>query len=135
MEQISIEKPVEVSISVTEKDDYLPSFKTTIKCRINHPTGILIYEADDIWFQCSVWDKFIERLSTVNEVNGLATLANMSEHFIISIGSKDKQLYFEIKCKEVISNTGTINIDYSTKIDLDSLDSIKRAFNELDKWW
>lgn len=135
MEQLEIKKPFELTIAVIEKDDTLPSFKTALKCRVNHPTGILIYEANDIWFECTAWEGFIDNLSHIDEVNGFAALANMSDYFSFQITPKNGELFVELKCKEPFGNIGGFDINYIQKIDPDTLDYVRTKFREMDIWW
>ncbi len=76
-------------MEVLEKDSYLPSFKIHMCCTIKHPTGSIVYDANDIWFDCTQWDKFIDQLSQLNEQQGSATLSNLSDYITICIYGKE----------------------------------------------
>jgi hypothetical protein len=135
MEELKITSPFNLRIEVIEKEDYLQSFKASVSCVIDHPTGKIIYEADDIWFQCSVWDEFTSSLSTLDAANHSAVLPNMSDSFVIKIDNAEGALFCTLNIKETAPNDKAAAITYTSKIDFDDLAHLKSAMNNFDTWW
>jgi len=92
MSSISIKKPIALNMDVVEIDEHLPSIKMIVELNIEHPTGKIFYQANDIWFDCSEWDDSalaLKQLSGSN--NSKACLENLSDNFII-VFTKDNNI-------------------------------------------
>ena len=133
-----IERPVQISMNIIETvDERLPSFRMDTKCKIPHPTGFVLYQANDIWFEGEAWDLFEKQIGLLlrSSANS-ATLANISENFILSIIADGKNTYsFQLKCHEPETGMGMIQLSYQTKIDADIIGSIERALLSFPAWW
>ena len=136
MADISFEKPIAISMDVTETDDYLPSIKMFLKCHIIHPTGFLTYQADDIWFTCSKWDEFLKKLLIMkNDEKVEASLVDMNEYFEIGISKSQDETFFTLRCQEPNIGEGSITMNFNSQIDIDVLAIIRREFDKFPKWW
>lgn len=138
MSEIIIKRPVCIEIETIETDSYLPSFKANIKLEIKHPTGNFSYIANDIWFDCNSWDKFIIDINTFgNKTNFNFKLADISECFnIFFILNNSSEILFKISINEPFSGeNGEGHISYQSKIDIETMSIIKKDFENLNKWW
>ncbi len=138
MSEISILRPISIEMEIIETDSYLPSFKTNIVLRIKHPTGLFLYQADDIWFDCSLWDKFILEISNVNYKTDISVkLSDISEYFNIEFVKETlNEVLFKVTIHEPFSGeNGEGYISYQSKLDIDTMNIIKNNFESFDKWW
>ena len=77
--------PAEVSHNI------LPAVRFQISCTIHHPTGIFLYQADDIWIDFETLDQFIGELGRiVNHLKGTATLICLAQTFKFELFRQDK---------------------------------------------
>jgi hypothetical protein len=136
MEQLVINNPVNLKLEVIEIDDYLPSFKVFIEFLVKYPSGLLKYEAENIWFQCSNWDSFLKQLNLINKgtVNEII-LHDMSEYFSFKLQNSKGEYYMTISWVKTDNGFGSIKVEYSKSIDGDTLSLIKEKFIEFNKWW
>ncbi len=136
MAEITITSPIELSFSVIEADDRLPSLKTEILFIHKHPTGIVQYSASDKWFRCNEWDDFVEDLKEmVNNSRGKASLMDLDEFFVLKL-SKSEQVYsFLIEIKETDLPDRLTNLRFESRISSDEVASLIRQWTEFPKWW
>lgn len=137
MSEIKLKSPISIEMDVVETEDYLPSIKMCVKVQVNHPTGVFIYQADDIWFECLQWDTFVLNLKQIF-VKNKATLIDMSEGFELDFYPKEKSnlILLHLKCKEhIASGNESISLDYKCTIGQDVFGEIIDKFNNFPKWW
>ena len=72
MSEINIERPINLKMSLIESEDILPSIKLRVEIVIINLLNKSTYEANDMWFKSTDWDKFSADLLRVNN-NGSAT--------------------------------------------------------------
>jgi hypothetical protein len=136
MTDIKIYRPMIIDMKIVEIDDYIPSIKMLVNCRIEHPTGSFVYQANDIWFDCSKWDEFVDNLSKIEIMKDVdACLPDMSEYFEIKIVKNSYKLRFIFNCNEPNVGDGHANISFSSPIDFELLKLIKKTFSDFHKWW
>ncbi|MDJ1471148.1 hypothetical protein [Xanthocytophaga flava] len=134
MTTITINRPLELNMELVEIDEHVPSFRMSIAVLIKHPTGVVTYQANDIWFENRKWDSFINQLkSSHNQVK--ISLCDISDFFELTIRQHQNQLFFEIKVEEPETGSGSIRIFYSREIDLDILAQVKERFLDFYSWW
>lgn len=135
MPEIIIQKPITLMMDVLDIDDYTPSMKMLLSVEVNHPTGFFKYQADDIWFSCSEWDIFSNRLSDLGSEKDLL-LKDLSEYFRIVIKQKSDNAYlFNLFCSEPEVGKGTTELNFSAIIDSDEIAQVINTFREFPKWW
>lgn len=122
------------------EENRLPSFKMVANIEIPHPTGILKYIVEDLWFECDVWDNFIKDIRRKNtyEINRSATLQDMSNNFLLSISHQEKhigRIALFLALTEPNTGMGEINIQYKKNIHIDEAHQIIREFLSAQKWW
>lgn len=138
MSEIEIRIPISIEIDTIETDSYLPSFKVNVKLEIKHPTGYFSYQANDIWFECSEWDKFIVGINTLNSKNSITLkLSDVSEYFNVTfIRDNSGETLFKVSINEPFSGVnGEGFISYQSKIDRNTIDIISNSFQDFNRWW
>jgi hypothetical protein len=138
MSEIEIRRPISIEIDTIETDSYLPSFKVDIKLEIKHPTGHFSYQANDIWFECSEWDKFTVEINTLNSKTNISLkLSDVSEYFnIIFIKDRLDETLFKVSINEPFSGVnGEGFMGYQSKIDSNIIDIINSSFQNFNRWW
>jgi len=123
-------------MDVVEIDEHLPSIKMTVELNIEHPTGKIFYQANDIWFDCSEWDDFtlaLKQLSGSN--NSKACLENLSDNFKIVFAKDNNIIKLDFTVLENNSGEGIASIKFSSTIGDDLFIPIKNQFVEFEKWW
>lgn len=136
MSQLIINRPIRLVMEVLDVDSYLPSIKMFVAAEIIHPTGNFIYQANDIWFNCSEWDDFNVRLNKSNVGDkSMISLRDMSEKVEFGIETDLNLTSFCFKCKEVNASNGIVNLHFKGTIDSEVFYSIKNAFNAFEKCW
>ncbi len=134
--KIKIDKPLDLRMSLLESEDRLPSIKMLIEVNIVHPTGTASYTAEDIWFDCTQWDKFVNELSKLyTGIDEMALLKSLSEYFEIRVSKAKNVFLFELICKEPDTGNGILECKYYKNIESEELGIIKEKFGEFPKWW
>lgn len=134
--EIEIYSPIELKLIVLESEDRLPSIKLLVEATITHPTGTSGYNANDIWIDCSQWDKFTIQLSKLDRSSDeKASLISMSEYFQISIGKHIDAYMFQLTCKEPETGSGSLELRYSKEMNSDEFVTLREKFIEFPKWW
>ncbi|MDO6434173.1 hypothetical protein Q4E93_26425 [Flavitalea sp. BT771] len=134
--EIEINNPIELKMSVLESEDRLPSIKLLVEIVIKHLTGTSCYNANDIWVDCTHWDKFTNKLNILGDnTQEIALLNSLSEGFQIKIISTPEGYKFELFCKEPDMGSGLFELRYSKNIDEDELGAIKQRFDNFPRWW
>lgn len=133
-----IRDPLNLSLSVLELDDRIPSFMCRLHLINNHPTGSLAFNADDIWLTCEAWDIFIKELKQLlaGEV-ACASVASMGNGFVLGIShlARGSEYTLSIRIAEPETGFGSIKTLLEHKIDNDLVSVIARKVTDFDKWW
>jgi hypothetical protein len=136
MSSISIKRPIGIKLDIIETDNYLPSIKMEVHIEMEHPTGKILYQADDIWFECTHWDNFTATLNQIaNNSKGEAFLENMSSNFKVKLIRDGSSIKFNFTVQESNVSDGEASINFSSLIDDDLFNQIKSQFVEFEKWW
>jgi hypothetical protein len=136
MSSVSIKRPIDIKLDTIEIDNYLPSIKMAVHIEMEHPTGKILYQADDIWFECTQWDNFTATLNQIaNNRKGESSLENMSNNFKIKLIYEDRVIKFSFTVHENNISNGEVSINFSSLIDDDLFNQIKSQFVEFEKWW
>lgn len=136
MSSISIKKPIALNMDVVEIDEHLPSIKMTVELNIEHPTGKIFYQANDIWFDCGEWDDFALALKQLfKSNNSSASLENLSDNLKIIFTKDNNIIRLDFTVQENNSSGGIASIKFSSTIDDDLFAPIKNQFVEFEGWW
>lgn len=124
MSDIEIYSPCNLSFSVLEIDNNLPSFKTEVIFSYQHPTGVSNYTASDVWFWYEQWDDFTNGLYIILEwLSDQLYLYDISENFIIHVCYQSKRDVYivTISMSEPNIGEGEVTIKFSTILSRDTL--------------
>lgn len=134
--EIEVNQPIQLTICLMDIEEYLPSFRVELSCQLPHPTGTFTYGADDIWFTCEEWDRFVSELHGFarNQVN-LAILRDASTYFQFSLSKQASQVVVSIACREPESGAASGRLTYQTTLDAAAVAALEQAFAEFPRWW
>ena len=136
MQLISIQRPLSIDMEMVDTDTRLPSIKMAVKMEVVHPTGTIIYSANDIWFECSVWDEFVSNILNVSSGGRRdASLKNMSDFFVLNIGIDEGIKRLNFTSREVNAGEGVVSLNFESILDDDMLAAIIEQFTTFEKWW
>lgn len=139
MSNINIEQPIILKMDIIEVDAYIPSIKMKVDVKMFHPSGFFQYQANDIWFESSEWDKFTNSLIALLSLNSdveYACLKDMSEYFKIYLLHKSVDQYqFKFSCEEPDMGQGLTKINFTCFINKELLGQWAYTFQNFPKWW
>ncbi|MFN3688935.1 hypothetical protein [Salinarimonas sp.] len=135
---LEIKNPLELSLSIMEIDERIPSFMCRLDLLNNHPTGSLAFNANDVWIACEAWDNFLNETKRLlaGEVAS-ASLASMGNGFSLSIShlARGSEYTLSVKIKEPETGFGSIKAVLEHEVDSDTISVVIRKFTNFDKWW
>jgi len=136
MPDVVVDKPVAIALDLAEFDECLPSLRMSVRVDMPHSTGIVSYQADSIWFQCSDWDTFLLNLNGIESGNeDRASLSSMSNELMIKIEVDGMKVKFDLHIKEPDTGMGEIDVKFGAEIDRDVIAHLKGAYMGLAKFW
>ncbi|WP_326983254.1 hypothetical protein VUJ46_01530 [Chryseobacterium sp. MYb264] len=129
--EIKIKMPFNLSINITEIDDYLPSFKVK-----------MIYESEgnnfkfnneiEFWIECKQWDIFLNQLNKKEKDIELIDINNITRFKFQSI-DKDYLITINSSIRTMEINN-MINI-FEYKVEDELFEQIINGFKKFPKWW
>ncbi|MGO4815703.1 hypothetical protein AB4156_40020 [Cupriavidus sp. 2MCAB6] len=125
--EIKIERPLRLHLDVVEMDEHVPSMKTQIIVEVQQFGHRLEYYGSS-WFDCTVWDTFVEGLSSL-EVRE-ANLVDMGGHFVLRLGVVNGKPYILWEMKKVDVSGAISTATFRSSIDDDTFAHVKRQFEE-----
>lgn len=119
-------KPIVLTITVLEiQRDILPSFKATVSLSIAHPTGKILYNADDIWFEYEDFKIFYASVEKYMLRKGdKLLLKDMSEYLLLLIEYENNKSHLSIKIKEPDTGMGEMDFEFSLRLGDFSIENI-----------
>jgi hypothetical protein len=138
MSEISIKRPFILEMELIEAEGHLPSMKLSIKIEITRPNGLFSYHSGGIWFHCSDWDKFMNKLNRSDVSTDSAALQDMGKTFIITVTREEQRdIHLTIRCKEPLKfgNPDSVEMYIDTMIDAEDFSRVRGNFNDFPVWW
>ena len=128
--------PFDLSCSLQETDDRIPSFRFAITLTIPHFGGEFKYRASNIWFACKSFDHFLSSLSDVADASdGEAPLADLSDDLNIRITNTDGEYsaQFDICRRDVNYPKSTLSA--TCMMERESVQYVFSQFKQMPRWW
>jgi len=136
MSVIRIDEPIKLQLEIIEYDKVLPSIKASLQVEIEHSSGNIRYNINDIWVECKAWDEFVSGLNRIESEEDKVALTSMSDNLEIPFGVVDGIPLFSIKWrKSFVDNEANVCVNYEGRVNLDVLNHLQEKFNEFPKWW
>ncbi|SFL23562.1 hypothetical protein SAMN04488518_12517 [Pseudovibrio ascidiaceicola] len=132
---LEIQRPVYLGMSIEEIEmERVPSIRMATSIKAHHPTGVLDYTVNDLWFECSEWEKFIRnvrKLYSLEEAEE-ASLSSMSEEFnlLVRVSENKRVADFMVSLNE----RGLISVKIETSVALDEVGVIADSFSNAKFW-
>lgn len=128
--------PFDLSCSLRETDDQIPSFRLAVTLGIPHFDGEFKYQASNIWIACKSFDQFLSSINNVSDANdGEALLTDLSDLFNIQITNTDGNYsaQFHIHQRDVNYPNTTMNV--TCLMERDSVQYVFTQFKQMPRWW
>lgn len=125
---IVINHPIKIAIDTVGIDERLPSLELCIQVIIQK-NGYVLKTISTTWFECSIFDSFIDALQSSKVV----IFHDIDHEFILEIDTKNNKMSLISFKKDINGNLS--KAESHEKIDLDNKNLILNSFKEYPKWW
>jgi hypothetical protein len=123
---------ISLKMEIIEIEERMPSFILKVDASIKHNGGVFQYTDNALWFECDVWDSFVDESS--GKAIGTTILTSMNGVFKLAISKTDETLKLVIRIKDSFNNAES-ELMFCQKLTDDLFAGIKKAFQEFPKWW
>jgi hypothetical protein len=130
--ELKLERPLRLHLDVCEVDEHLPSMRMLVSADVHQLGHTLAYQGA-LWFDCSMWDAFVLRLTSIED--RAAELADMGGHFLLRIGidSGTPQISWKFENVDIGGTVGTIAC--RSYMNADDLAHVRGQITQFDRWW
>jgi hypothetical protein len=129
---IELPNPFRLSIDIQETDEILPSFGCNVSVSLKLPRGDFSYSAKEIWFECSLFDKFISKLKELRD--GQDVIAEFYD-FDKEITYSMDQEKITVEINRSNSEAGTGNLKFETECRNEQVLQHIETLDGFAKWW
>ena len=119
-----------LEMDVIATEETLPSFNALLNISFFNTFGTKSISFASIWYENKRWEQFIHALNKMPDTD--ATLSDMSEKFVLHIGSNNNGILLSVKINERYQGE-FITIDYQKNLDLDQFAILKNGFIGFEK--
>jgi len=128
--------PFDLSCSLQETDDRIPSFRLAVSLAIPHHDGEFKYQASNIWFACKSLDQFLSSLDDVSDANdGEAVLTDLSDFFNIRITNTNGNYMAQFKIRQCDVNYPDTTMNATCRMERESVQYVFKQFKQMPRWW
>ena len=124
--------PFDLSCSLQETDDRIPSFRLAVALAI----GEFKYQASNIWFACKSFDQFLSSLNNVSDANdGEAVLADLSDFFKFRITNTEGNYLAQFNIRQRDANYPDTTMNATCRMERESAQYVFTQFKQMPRWW
>jgi len=134
MAEISLTKPLHLTMNVTDAEDRLPSLELTVTIQSTPFTTSFACETST-WFTCADWDHFSTALARLS-LGQQATLRDMSDEFRLTMEHRlDDTYQLTIECHQPAIGRGVTRFSFCALLEADEVADVVEAFKAFPRWW
>ncbi|MCF6439516.1 hypothetical protein L1077_08760 [Pseudoalteromonas luteoviolacea] len=129
---IEFPNPFWLGIEIIESEDNLPSLGCQVDIKLELPRGKFEYTASDIWFECTVFDEFINQLNRLK--SGTQTKAefyDIDREIVLTFTNEQ----IELTVHRIHSEIGSGYLEFKRDFDADILHQHIEQICSFAKWW
>ena len=124
--------PFWLGINIKECENNLPSLGCEVDIKLQLPRGVFKYTASDIWFECSVFDEFLNQLNLLKSgVKTEAEFYDIDREIILKFTNDQ----IELTVHRMHSEIGSGYLEFKRDFDSDILHQHIQHLSSFAKWW
>ncbi len=129
---IELPNPFWFGINIIESEEKLPSIGCNVDLRLELPRGKFSYSATGIWFECSVYDEFIDQLKgLLKGTASKAELYDIDREIVYAITTE----IISVSVHRIHSEKGTGFMEFKLDYDSDLITQYIANLESFAKWW
>jgi len=129
---IELPNPFWLGIKILETEDSLPSIGCQVDVKLQVPRGKFEYSTSDVWFECSVLDRFLNQLNKLKAGEKVkAEFYDMEREIILTFTSDE----IELSVHRINSEIGSGYMEFKCDFDNDILYQHIEHLSGFAKWW